>query len=150
MESKIDRYINKVISDACLAEGKENDVQYQFRIVEDVVVFAIDTKFERVKRRVEYRLRNNIPKNFGLKFNEDFDIYIGGFDLNYSIMRWDVFGQFSTLRAFGDKEHLQPKHGENETLDFFIDRKYDQDESGWNSYLSDFEKVYGKRLAESK
>lgn len=63
-------YIDKVIVDACKAENRPNDVRYACRILNGALLFAIKTQYIRVRRRVEYRMLNNLNKNFGLSFSQ--------------------------------------------------------------------------------
>ncbi|MNY85844.1 hypothetical protein D3C78_20440 [compost metagenome] len=166
MRNKIDSYIKKVITDACVSENKPNDVTYQFGILEGTVIFVINTRYIRVKRKIQYRLQNGIPKNFDLKFNEGFDIVIGAFDLNFAIARWDVFEHFATISAFWPHNHLRPLYTNFDTSGEWVPAKhieelakvngvmskeefhenwtgYEDGIRGWNKYLEDYKKVYG-------
>lgn len=70
----LDDYIRKCIQDACECEGRDikSDPsqleKYFYIVIDDCVLFSIYTKWEKVNRRVRYRLRNNLEKNFGLKW----------------------------------------------------------------------------------
>ena len=65
----LENYINKCIADACTSTSKKNDVRYQYRIIGNHLLFAIKSRYQDVKTRVEFRLLNNLQKNFGLDFN---------------------------------------------------------------------------------
>lgn len=60
-------YIEKVISDACKSESRQNDVTFDAFVIDDTALFLLlHCKYLRVQRRVYYRILNNIPKHFGL------------------------------------------------------------------------------------
>ena len=67
------RYIEKVIAGACKSENRPNDVTFDAFIVDNTALLLIlHCKYQRVQRRVYYRILNNVPKNFGLSI---VDIY---------------------------------------------------------------------------
>lgn len=68
-DGKLQDYINRCAKDACVSENREYDVQMQWRIIGNDLLFAIKSKYKRVRNRIEYRLLNNIKKNFGLDFH---------------------------------------------------------------------------------
>lgn len=154
---KVDSYIKKVIADACAAENRQNDVKYKFCIIEDNVVMRVSSRYRRVIMKIEYRLTNNLPRNFGLYYNQDFDIddcSSGcGIDVNHAI---DVFSKkpLAVVRALSiRKKHLLPpyvrddvwteKDGCKNYYEFSL-RNGGRAPSTWEKYLEDYEAIYGQ------
>lgn len=157
----LEKYINKCIADACASTNKENDVRYQYRIIGNHLLFAIKSRYQDVKTRVEFRLLNNLQKNFGLDFNlvypdplhenracfdaTKFDLYPDGIDPNDSIDVWTVFGKKYTIRTFAGNrpyeedaiEHLNKlrEHGYDYLTDNCI--------SSWEKFKAAYEAAYG-------
>lgn len=160
-EKRLQEYIEKVISDACISENRPNDVKYEYRIIGDNLLFAIRSNYRKVRVRVEYRLLKNLPKNFHLKFhlvlpdamheNEAccdaaaFDLYLQdeGVDPNYSVDAWEVFGRKYTIRTFSSSyspEGDDVKGYLNKLKECGYD--YEKD-SGWDVFLKAFITAYG-------
>lgn len=159
-------YIHKVIDDSCKMENRPNDVKYQFCIIEDNLIGVISSKYSRVERRIQNRLKNNLFKNFKLKFNEDFYILYNQIDVNFSIARWNIFGKFATIVSISKLNLLPPyvkNHEEGEILnskhleELFklngIDPKnkecwknYSGNNEDWEKYLRDYKKIYSEEF----
>ena len=71
---KLDNYIKKCFEDAFKTEDRqynEKDWNYEYVVVNNELVVPISwCKYKKVQRRAEYRIKNNIEKNFGLKIAE--------------------------------------------------------------------------------
>lgn len=167
-------YIDKVIEDSCKAEDRPNDVKYEYMVIAEdkTFLFAINSKYLKVMRRVVYRLKNNFQKNFGLTFNliypysanwrefydgNTYDLYSidQGIDANHSCLDITVFGRKYTLRnIYG----VRPDASENpdgiwnlgiphlnrlKEFGFDYMAKYDPDEV-WGIYLQAYIKAYGE------
>lgn len=60
-------YIEKAIADACKSENRPNDVTFDAFIIDNAALLLIlHCKYQRVQRRVYYRILNNVTKHFGL------------------------------------------------------------------------------------
>lgn len=107
-EQALRRYIEKCITDACQTCERESDVEYDYRIIDKYLLFAIKTKYRRVRVRILYRLLHNLPKNFGLEFQAVhpwimhespecwdsllFDVSGDILNVRNSIGYWSIFG----------------------------------------------------------
>jgi len=157
----LEKYINKCIADACTSTSKKNDVRYQYRIIGNHLLFAIKSRYQDVKIRVEFRLLNNLQKNFGLDFNlvypdplhessdcfevAKFDLYPDGIDPNHSIDVWTVFGKKYTIRAFAG---IRPYEEEalvhlNKLGEHGYDYMADDTISAWEKFKAAYEAAYG-------
>ncbi len=165
MDTKsLERYINKVVEEACAAEGRKNDVRYEYKIIENILVFAIKSQYIRVRRRIEYRLMRNLKKNFGLEFNLvypnpmhegveglwegaiiDTFPWSQGVDPNNSFMRIIIFGKQYTLRSvYGIYEHEEEYNAVpylNELKKHGYD--YEQNQS-WSVFEDAFKQAFNK------
>lgn len=73
--TKIDKYFEKCIKDAHISEQREfnpDRVSWFYVVVNDQILFNINTPYRRVTSKALYRVQNNIEKNFGLKVKEEF------------------------------------------------------------------------------
>lgn len=170
-KKKIISYINAVCIAACKSENRPVDVEYQFSIFrEDIFIFAIKCKYDRVLRRIRYRLYNNFKKNFpDLIMNDvscpirewnykDGNSYLIHFkpeliDHNYSIAEWDLFGKWGTLSYYMDdpsiNPHLVTEDGKNRFL-YMVDRGFeyipDGNHDNWIKFLSEYYRVFREKL----
>lgn len=67
---KLENYFEKCIMEAFLSEGRTyypQSAHYFYIIVENAILFSVETPFAKVTRKIRYRLENNIEKNFGFK-----------------------------------------------------------------------------------
>lgn len=65
---KLDKYFERCIEDAFKAEEREykpEKIKWFYIIVDSQILFSISTPYARVTRRAEYRINNNVTKNFG-------------------------------------------------------------------------------------
>lgn len=65
----VNSYIRKCILDAMKSEGREVpkegvDYYYWYAVIDGSVLYEIYTPYDRVNRKVEYRLRGNLHRNF--------------------------------------------------------------------------------------
>lgn len=170
-KKKIISYINAVCIAACKSENRPIDVEYQFSIFrEDIFIFAIKCKYNRVLRRIRYRLYNNFKKNFpDLIMNDvscpirewedgDGNAHIVGFepemiDYNYSVAVWSLFGRWGTLSYFMNDPKINP-HLENEDgrnrytymKDNGFEYMHKQDFGSWLKFCSEYNRIFGEKL----
>ena len=162
-------YISKVCKDACISEQRPIHVDYQYAIVEDKLIFAVRTKYQRVTRRINYRLDNNIGKNFGLVFCNVEDIYSKidfvseCIDPNFSFASWVLFGKWGTLRC-GEDSILNPhlhischEYGEKNKYQRLCEAGYcpnlnygENTAEEWKEFCDYHERVFGDRPYEVK
>lgn len=75
MYGKLSNYVTTCFMQAAEQENRtltDKDFQAEYIIVDgDVFVPIFSCKFERVLRRVHFRLRRNLPRNFALRYNLD-------------------------------------------------------------------------------
>lgn len=74
---RLDNYFEKCIKDAYKTEDREYDskkVKWFYIVVNNQILFSVDTPYERVTRRAENRIKNNVEKNFGFKVEGDYFI----------------------------------------------------------------------------
>ena len=164
MYSGLKEYIIKVCKDSCLAEHHPVDVSFQYAIVEDMLVFAMRCPYKRVLGRINYRLGNNLRKNFGLVYCNVEDQYSrldflpGDIDPNFSFAEWQVFGKWGTLRI-GEHEILNP-HLHISARVGGIPTKYEsllskgyiysvikdsECKEAWNKFCNCYEEAFGDR-----
>lgn len=150
----LENYINKCVADAAEAENRPNDVRYEYLILDKYLLFACESKYQGVTRRLFFRLLNNLPKNFGLRFNllkpdpihmKDvyradcpFDMYETDIDPNYSILPCTMLGYTGTISAkLGNcietgTPHMEKlkEHGYD-----YMTRDHDEWEVFYNAYI---------------
>lgn len=72
---KLQEYVSLCFAQAAEAEKRElseKDYSAEFAVLDDAFFIPFFTcKFERVLRRVHFRLGRNLPENFGLRYNLD-------------------------------------------------------------------------------
>lgn len=74
---KIDRYFERCIIDAYKSENREykpEDINWFYVIVDNQILFSVNTPYTRVSRKIECRIRHNINKNFGFDIDGDYFI----------------------------------------------------------------------------
>lgn len=143
-------YIDKVIAESAKAENRPNDVRYQYIIIGNDLLFVIKSQYQKVRRRIEYRLLRNLKRNFGLRFNlidgvfsnSKYGIY-EGIDPNRSFMEWDFFKQKVTIfycNGIRPNEELGLNHLEVLKKNGF---DYSRDKN-WSMFEKAYEKAYGE------
>lgn len=153
----LDAYINKCIDDACTKEKRDNDVKFQYMIINKELIFGIKSKYQKVRRRVEYRLLKNLKKNFGYNFNivypdsmketgsEDSEFIIidisSSVPVNHVISTWNLFGKDYYLEYIhGNRPKSELGSGHINKLE---ENGYDYPSGGWDNYCDAFTKAYG-------
>lgn len=157
-------YIDKVIAESAAKEQGPNDVRYQFLIIGNDLLFAIKSQYQRVRRRIEYRLLHNLERNFGLHFNlvytdghgcnidcfreSKYRVYDSqnGIDANNAFMEWRCFGRNMIitscygLRPFNQLglPHL------NKLLECGYDYANSADNKNWTKFETAYERAYGE------
>ncbi len=138
------------LSESAKAENRPNDVQYQYIIIGNDLLFVIKSKYQKVRRRIEYRLLHNLERNFGLRFNlidgvfsnSKYGIY-EGIDPNRSFMEWDCFKQkviifyCNGIRPDGELCGSYLKDLKKNGFDYCCDKD-------WNLFEVAYEKAYGE------
>lgn len=72
---RLDDYFATCIKDAYKDEGRKynaSEVVCFYVVVGDQLLFEVETPYERVTRKVVYRVRNNMQKNFGFTTQGNF------------------------------------------------------------------------------
>lgn len=143
-------YIDKVISESTKAENRPNDVRYQYIIIGNDLLFVIKSKYQKIRRRIEYRLLHNLERNFGLRFNlidsafsnSKYGIY-EGIDPNRSFMEWNCFKQEVTIfycNGIRPNGELGRPH-----LELLKENGFDySSDKNWNLFEEAYEKAYGE------
>lgn len=171
-KNKIISYINNVCVAACKSENRPIDIEYQFSFFEDnIFVFALKCKYDRVTRRIKYRLYRNFERNFpGLVFNDvTFDVRnhcideccctMVGFDemcidFNHAVSEWIMFGKWGTLAYYmrSDKinPHLENENGQNRYL-YMVDHGFEyfnvkEGHNDWVKFCSEYERIFEEKL----
>ena len=91
----IDRYIEKCFKEAAENEGRtleSTDYEWQYYIYNDKeIAIALWCKYKRILSRVEYRLKRNIEKNFGLTMTSNMEYpEAQGYDPNFSVCHAEI------------------------------------------------------------
>lgn len=138
------------LAESAKAENRPNDVRYQYIIIGNDLLFVIKSQYQKVRRRIEYRLLRNLERNFGLRFNlidgdfsnSKYGIY-EGIDPNRSFMEWDFFKQKVTIfycNGIRPNEELGLNHLEVLKKNGF---DYSRDKN-WSMFEKAYEKAYGE------
>ena len=168
---ELKNYIEKVIADSCKTENRVDDVDYQYCIIQNTIVFCIKTKYQRLSRRIIYRLSKNTERNFGLKFSlvyPDILEFSNGFgidvtesecyfDINHTFTRWNVFGNNAYLSTYPANpnyaELLNPNYDikGQEMMSSHVEEilKIYPDYYGkmtWDEYVDIYKEMYGKDI----
>lgn len=158
---RIESYIRKVVADACATQNRSaNEVEWQYMLIENDLLFVIKCPYEKVVRTVAYRLHKNMERNCRVKFHfvnnnamrvcydawnaAEYRLLLEDIDPNYSIAEWVVFGKKYTVEAFekfdiGDQS--APEH-----LAKLKEAGYDytDDSASWETFEAAYKAVYGK------
>jgi len=130
---KIEGYILKVIDDACRAAQHENRAKMQLCILADTVMVAFHTGFDRVDRRVVYRLVKNFEKEISID-NPNGRVYShdwipntkyqlhgdDGIDPNHNIASCNILGKFQTIASYQESPYINPDFEKSEECEFSI------------------------------
>lgn len=158
-ERNIKEYIERCIKDACATENCENDVEYIYRIIEDQFIFAISSKYKKVRNRIEYRLLHNLKKNFGYAFNlvypnpyreftecwksGVFSIYeISNIDPNHAIDIFELWNgkKFILCSMYGNRPYEEL--GENH-INKLIENGFSYyNNPSWDNFVSSYRAAY--------
>lgn len=138
----LDTYINKCIADACASEKRDNDVEFQYMIIKKELIFGIKSKYQGVRRRVEYRLLRNLKKNFGYNFNIVYPESIretGYSDSNFRIVKSNLgvpANAICTWNLFGNEYYISSNYGNRPKSELGVNHINKLKENGW-SYPDD-------------
>lgn len=114
-EKGIRKYVDKCFTDAFCAEGREIcPYTFEYVLVKNTdgvfqMFSIIKCKYDRVRRRVEYRLANNLKKNFGIHYGNtenlrgELDDFDGFIDLNYGKAMFTSNGKLFWLQLFDSR-----------------------------------------------
>lgn len=163
-KKNLDDYISRCVENACTTKGVKNDVQWDYRIIEDMLIFCISSKSRGVRILVENRLLRNLKKNFGLSFHLAYPghssndskecICVSKFELrnpddvspNHSIDKWNVSGKSYVLTSvLGNRpvEELGQPH-----VTKLVNAGYDYDNQSWEMFLEAYRLTYGQTPLE--
>lgn len=161
----INQMIETAIAKGCAREKRDNDVKYDYQIIGHNMIFAIKSKYARVRRYVEGYLLHNLPKlrialhlvcpdplheNMACFRKAHFDLYpiSDGIDPNHSYTLWKPFNDKHayTIRCYAGirKEselgapHLNKlkENGYNYVAD-------DHVENNWELFEAAYKAAYG-------
>lgn len=157
----LERYIERCISDACKAEQRENDVKYIYRIIGDHLVFAISSKYKKVRNRIEYRLLHNLKKNFGYAFNlvhpspyeESTECWKSGIFSISEISDIDPMHAIDVLELWDGKKFILCSIYGNRPADELVENhisklkahgfSYNDNKASWDNFVSSYKDAYG-------
>lgn len=71
----IKNYVEKVVADAMVSEGREGVTMAQFAVVGDRVILYFSTRYIRVSRKIIYRIVKNARENLGCDIEIATDMY---------------------------------------------------------------------------
>lgn len=163
-------YIETVISDACKSENRPNDVTFDaFLIDHKALLLLLNCKYLRVRRKVYYRIINNLNKRFGLTVVETEDMptlegadyYTTSYaDAGYTVADIKVGKQhyFISASCGGsavEKVHELLRDGDSGKCEEFQDAMksvggkqfyHDNLDTAFGQYCSDYARVFGKEV----
>ena len=163
-------YIETVISDACKSENRPNDVTFDaFLIDHKALLLLLDCKYLRVRRKIYYRIINNLNKRFGLTVVETEDMptlegadyyTTSSADAGYTVADIKVGKQhyFISASCRGsavEKVHELLRDGDSGKCGEFQDAMksvggkqfyHDNLDTAFGQYCSDYAKVFGKEV----
>lgn len=163
------RYIDKCAADAASACDRENDIRYTYKLVGRNLIFAFRCKYQKVRLRFEYRLFNNLPKNFGLQLHlvmptagVEYEDAVRASRFTYSDNLGDVKDSIGVWNLFGESVVIVPRyaiypddtysyHHEEELRDagYDIHTIYpsldgiSELQTDWDVFLPAYKKLYG-------
>ena len=171
-KAKLRKYIEKVIDDACKAEERPNDVQFEAYVIDkSSLLLVINTKFMRVKRRIYYRISHNIQRHFGLTMvsiykvievqHPDFIMEDDRVDAGYTVcdIKTNKGHYFIWASAIGNKSHLIPesiRSGNQDAITAFRNKLesvgghlyyYDDLDNAFEAYKADYLAAFGNEPA---
>ena len=82
---KMTNYIEKVIKEAFVSEGRRFDYSFQTAILDDTMFLVFRTNYNRVNRRICFRLKKNFFKNFGV------NLFVDCGSARFSTSKYDLF-----------------------------------------------------------
>lgn len=148
---KLDYYFQTCIRDACTQENRNLDEdggqlkKYSYVVLGDYIVFTVYTKWMKVNRRVEYRLRRNLGRNFGLKIS----------DLKYSLIKYDgtmqLDGTVGMISVDANKKYLiySMEMSFLDNKDFYerhTVKNIAQDSLPFEEYISSVKEIFGNSV----
>lgn len=167
--STLDDYIRSAIAEACYRENRPDDVQYQYRIIKNYLLFAIKSRYKRVRNHVEDQLMRYVPFKYGLKVQVVypdplhevgnhipiiFDLFLAseGVDPNHSCDEWVVFGKKYTIRYF--RGLTTASSGKENALEHLAlleknGYRYTYGKENWEDFRQAFRKAYGRDPIDS-
>lgn len=85
--SRIKSYLDRVVSDAIQSSSwSDLEIKYDYRIIGNYLLFAMDGGNTITDNKIPYRLVNNLPKNFGLNL----ELVLGGNPLKWPTIMFDI------------------------------------------------------------
>lgn len=153
---KLDKYFEKCIEDAYKAEERNYDaskISWFYIVVDNQILFSIDTPYAKVSRRALFRIGNNIKKNFGFDTEGDFYIF-NSIDPNYVCNRFTVGKkEYFLCKVYEIEKGRTIASGRFEKLlEAFYDipiedmkeYRYPFNEISWEKYREIYKKAYGE------
>ncbi len=158
---KIDRYFERCIEDAHKAEEREyksERVRWFYIVVDNQILFSINTPYARVSRKAACRIRNNIKKNFGFDIDGDYFIdtilqpnfvcnhFMVGKDNMYLCEKMDDNVEKGEVIGSGRYERLCKAYYKVTTDEFRErhDELHLPSDINWNDYRETYLKAFGE------
>lgn len=159
--AEIDQMVKTAICVGCKRENRPNDVQYEYYIIGNNILFAIKSKYMRVRKYIEGRMLNDLKKK-GITFHlvypdpmhenfvcwkaSKFDLYEtnNGVDPNHSFDIWRPFnGKYEyTIRCYHGIRPIEedPRVHLNRLKEFGFDYEVDKE---WDKFEQAYKDAYG-------
>ena len=111
--NNLNEYIEKCFKDAAISEGRTlepKDYEWRYYIYNDKkIAIALSCKYKRILGRVDYRLKKNIEKNFGLTMTSTIEYDESArYDPNFGVCHAEI-----TLKS-GKKKRVWVSHVRDE------------------------------------
>ena len=168
---KIESYIEKVAKDAFLAEERQGKFQFQVCCLDDTVMLAFKTGYDRVDRRIVFRLVNNFQRNFGYRLfiklryamlmrrssgvPDKFHLEAEDVDINHTIAYCRMLGKWSAVNCYyktGETAAYLNPDFDNDADYSIIYKKMEElvenpsgfeGKRGWDEYCRLYNELYG-------
>lgn len=135
-EENLKNYVEKCFKDAFKTENREykkEDCSFEYVLVKNLngviqLVPIINCKYNRVLRKVEYRLQNNLKKNFGFEYGNTNDMRLsfdktGMIDFNFTQAMFKYNGKQISLSISDENTNVYENENFGECMVAFTYEK---------------------------
>lgn len=135
-EENLKNYVEKCFKDAFKTENREykkEDWSFEYILVKNLsgviqLVPILNCKYNRVLRKVEYRLQNNLKKNFGFEYGNTNDMRLsfdetGMIDFNFTQAMFKYNGKQLSLSIFDENTNVYENENFGECMCAFTYEK---------------------------